>query len=63
MHVKMKQLVAGATVAAVLGVTAIGAGAGVALAAPARPPAVAGQAAHSGPAPQGADRPAGPPPP
>jgi hypothetical protein len=70
----MKQLVAGATIAAALGVTATGIGAGAAYAAPARPPAFAGQASHGMPAPQGnpggpggsppaQDHPAGPPPP
>jgi hypothetical protein len=39
MNVKMKKLVAGATIAAVLGVTATGTDAGVANAAPAHPPA------------------------
>jgi Domain of unknown function (DUF932) len=64
MNVKMKELVAGATIAAVLGVTATGTDAGVANAAPAHPPAMAGQAGHSGPAPQGdPGRPAAPPPP
>jgi hypothetical protein len=64
MNVKMKKLAAGATIAAVLGVTATGTDAGVANAALAHPPAMAGQAGHSGPAPQGdPGRPAAPPPP
>jgi hypothetical protein len=49
---KMKRLVAGATIAAALGGTATGIGAGISSAAPARPPTISTQVGHAGPPPQ-----------
>ena len=49
MNLKVKQLVAGATITAALGVTATGMAAGAASAAPAAPPAISSQADHGGP--------------
>ena len=54
MNMRMKRLVAGATIAAALGGTATGIGAGISSAAPARPPAISAQVGHGGPPPQAA---------